>query len=136
MIRHCVCVIAAMASFSVKGAIGQAPAGASLGYFADQPSQKAEAAAKNPDPGLPPRGDNPLWGIPMSSLSVTRRVPAPSGAPMPVAEDPPPQPAEPERPPLALVGTAIGKPQNVALILNQTTRSLVRLHVGDAAAGW
>jgi len=42
--------------------------------------------------------------------------------PMPVAEAPPP-PAEPERPPLTLVGTAIGNPQNLALILNQRTGS-------------
>jgi hypothetical protein len=31
---------------------------------------------------------------------------------------------------------AIGNPQNVALILNQTTKSLIRLHVGEAASGW
>jgi hypothetical protein len=53
---------------------------------------------------------------------------------MPVAAAPPP--TEPERPPLTLVGTAIGKPQNLALILNQTTKSLIRLHVGEAASGW
>ncbi len=54
---------------------------------------------------------------------------------MPVAEAPPP-PAEPERPPLTLVGTAVGNPQNLALILNQTTKSFIRLHVGEAAMGW
>ena len=27
-------------------------------------------------------------------------------------------------------------PRNVALVLDQTTKSLVRLHVGEAAAGW
>jgi general secretion pathway protein N len=150
MIRRCrcVCMIAAMASFSVNGAFGQAPTGASLGNVADQPSQKAEqqlAAAKNPDPRQPPPGGNPLWGTPMSALSVTRdrpifsasrRPPAPPAPPMPVAEAPLPPPAAPEQPPLTLVGTAIGKPQNVALILNQTTRTLVRLHVGEEAAGW
>jgi general secretion pathway protein N len=150
MIRRCVCMIAAMASFSVNGAFGQAPTGASLGNVADQPSQKAEqqlAAAKNPDPRQPPPGGNPLWGTPISALFVTRErpifsgsrrppaPPAPPAPPMPVAEAPPP-PAAPEQPPLTLVGTAIGKPQNVALILNQTTRTLVRLHVGEEAAGW
>jgi hypothetical protein len=35
-----------------------------------------------------------------------------------------------------LVGTAIGNPQNVALILDQTTKNPVRLHVGEAASGW
>jgi len=148
MIRRCVCVIAAMASFSVNGAFGQAPTGASLGNAADQPTQKAEqqrAAAKNPDPRQPPSGGNPLWGTPMSALSATRerplfsasrRPPPPPEPPTPVAEAPPPPPAAPEQPPLTLEGTAIGKPRNVALILNQTTRTLVRLHIGEEAAGW
>ena len=56
---------------------------------------------------------------------------------MPVAEaPPPPPPAEPEQPHFTLVGTAIGKPQDVALILDQTTKNLVRLHVGEAVSGW
>jgi hypothetical protein len=45
-------------------------------------------------------------------------------------------PAEPERPRLALIGTVIGKPQNVALVLDQTTKTVVRLHLGEAASGW
>ena len=152
MIRRCAYVIAAMTSFSVNGAIGQEPAGANLrGNLTDPAGPTTEqhlAAAKNPDLRQPPPGGNPLWGIPVSSLSVTqerplfsasRRPPAPPAPlappPMPVAEAPPP-PAEPERPPLTLVGTAIGNPQNLALILNQTTKSFVRLHVGEAAMGW
>jgi general secretion pathway protein N len=151
MIRRCAYVIAAMTSFSVNGALGQEPAGANLrGNVADSASQITEqhlTAAKNPDLRQPPPGGNPLWGIPVSSLSVTqerplfsasRRPPAPPAPlappPMPVAEAPPP--VEPERPPLSLVGTAIGEPQNVALILNQTTKSFIRLHVGEAAMGW
>jgi general secretion pathway protein N len=151
MIRRCAYVIAAMTSFSVNGALGQEPAGVNLrGNVADSASQITEqhlTAAKNPDLRQPPPGGNPLWGIPVSSLSVTqerplfsasRRPPAPPAPlappPMPVAEAPPP--AEPERPPLSLVGTAIGEPQNVALILNQTTKSFIRLHVGEAAMGW
>jgi general secretion pathway protein N len=149
MIRRCAFVIAAMASFSLNGTIGQAPAGASLqGNGTDQASPKAEqqpAAAKNPDPRSPPPGGNPLWGIPISSLSATRerpifsasrRPPVPPAPPMPLAEAPPPPPAEPEQPPFTLVGTAVGKPQNVALVLVQTTKNLVRLHVGEAASGW
>jgi len=152
MIRRCAYVIAAMTSFSVNGALGQEPAGVNLrGNVADSASQITEqhlAAAKNPDLRQPPPGGNPLWGTPVSSLSVTqerplfsasRRPPAPPAPlappPMPVAEAPPP-PAEPERPPLTLVGTAIGNPQNLALILNQTTKSFIRLHVGEAAMGW
>ncbi len=152
MIRRCAYVIAAMASFSVNGAIGQESVGANpRGNAADQASPTTEqhlAAFKTPDLRQSPPGDNPLWGIPVSSLSVTqerplfsasRRPPPPPAPlappPIPVAEAPP-LPAEPERPPLTLVGTAIGKPQNVALILNQTTKSFIRLHVGEAAMGW
>ena len=151
MIRRCAYVIAAMASFSVNGAIGQEPAGANLqGNIADPASQITEqhlAAAKNPDLRQPPPGGNPLGESPLAHFPSRRndhsfprraarlRPPHLGAAPLPVAEAPPP-PAEPERPPLTLVGTAIGKPQNVALVLNQTTKSLTRLHVGEAASGW
>jgi general secretion pathway protein N len=150
MIRRCAFVIVAMASFSLNGAMGQAPAGASPGgNDTDQASPRAEqqpAAAKNPDLRQPIPGGNPLWGIPLGSLSATRerpifsasrRPPAPLAPPMPIAEaPPPPPPAEAAQPPFTLVGTAIGKPQNVALVLDQSTKSLVRLHVGEAASGW
>ena len=49
---------------------------------------------------------------------------------------PPPKPAEPEHPLLTLLGTAMGKPQNVAVVLDRTTKSIVRLHVGEAVSGW
>ena len=148
MIRRYACVIAAMAWFSLDGAMGQTPVGASLrGNDTDQASLIVEphpAAAKNVNPRQPPPGGNPLWGIPISSLSATRerpifsasrRPPAPPAPPKPVAEAPPPPP-ELEHCPFTLVGTALGEPQNVALILDQTTKSLVRLHVGEVALGW
>jgi hypothetical protein len=52
------------------------------------------------------------------------------------AAPPPPKPAEPEQPLLTLVGTAIGNTKNVAVVLDRTTKTLVRLHVGEAASGW
>ena len=79
MIRRCAYVIAAMTSFSVNGALGQEPAGVNLrGNVADSASQITEqhlTAAKNPDLRQPPPGGNPLWGIPVSSLSVTQERP-------------------------------------------------------------
>ena len=136
----------------MNGAISQEPAGASLrGNVTDQVSPTTEqhvAAAKNPDLRQPPPGGNPLWGIPISSLPVTRERPLFSASRRPPAPPAPwrrppcllpklrRRPPEPERPPLTLVGTAIGNPQNVALILNQTTKSFIRLHVGEAALGW
>ena len=49
---------------------------------------------------------------------------------------PPPKPAEPEQPLLTLVGTAIGEPKSVAVVLDRTTKTLVRLHVGEIVSGW
>jgi general secretion pathway protein N len=144
MISRCAIVIAAMATFSLNGAIGQAPFGASLpGKDPDQANTEPHPA-KNPNLRQPLAGGNPLWGIPISSLSATRerplftssrRQPAPPEPPQPVAEAPPP-PTVAEQPPFGLVGIVIGKPQNVALILDQTTKNLIRLHVGEAASGW
>ncbi|MGH6836258.1 MAG: hypothetical protein ACREC9_12065 [Methylocella sp.] len=142
MTRRCAWVIAAMASFSLNGALGQAPFDTSL---RKNHTDQHPAAAKTPVARQTSPDGNPLWGIHIGSLSATRerpifsasrRPPASPLAPTPVAEPPPPQPAEPEQPPFTLVGTAIGKPQNVALILDQTKKNLVRLHVGEAASGW
>ncbi|MCI0600176.1 MAG: general secretion pathway protein GspN [Beijerinckiaceae bacterium] len=89
-------------------------------------------------------GGNPLWGVPIYQLTVTRerplfrasrRPPAPPAAPEPEAPPPPP-PSEPERPLLTLVGTVTGAPQNVAVVQDQTAKSLLRLHVGEAVSGW
>ena len=150
MITRCAYVIGAMALFSSNGAIGQTTAGATLlGNEPDRASQGAEqhtAAEKKPDPRSATLGGNPLWGIPIDLLSATRerpvfsasrRPPAPPPPPMEVTEaPPPPPPAAAGSPPFTLIGTAVGSPRNVALIIDQTTKSLVRLHVGEAASGW
>jgi hypothetical protein len=125
-IRRCAYVFAAIASFSVNGAIGQESADANpRGNVADHASPTTEqhlAAVKKS--GSARCGEFPLAHFPSRRNGrsfprrATRRRPRAIGAaPMPVAEAPPP-PAEPERPPLTLVGTAIGNPQNLALILN------------------
>jgi hypothetical protein len=101
------------------------------------------AAAENPDlRQLLPSG-NPLWGFSISSLSVTRERPIfsacrrPPAPPIPVAETPSPPSVEPQHAvgTVTIVGTAVGKPQNVALILDQTSKKVVRLHVGETASG-
>jgi general secretion pathway protein N len=148
--RRCAWIVAAIASFYSNGAIGKEPVGVSFqesDFDQKGPAALSNAAATKNLDAKPPPGGNPLWGIPISSLSATRerpifspsrRPPAPPTPPVPVAETPPPPPppAKPEQPPFTLVGTAIGKPQNVALILDQTTKNLVRLHVGEAVSGW
>ncbi|MGH6834421.1 MAG: hypothetical protein ACREC9_02510 [Methylocella sp.] len=139
-----------MGAFFGNEAIGQAAAGATLREkAAGQTSPNAEqpvAAAKDAGARQPPPGGNPLWGIPISALDATRERPIFSASrrpPMPpvVAERvaaPPPsaKPAEPEHPLLTLLGTAIGNAKNVAVVLDRTTKTLVRLHVGEAVSGW
>ena len=149
MMRLCACAIVAMGAFSANEAIGQA-AGATLReQAAGQTRLTAEqppAAPKDAGARQPPPGGNPLWGIPISALDATSERPLFSASrrpPMPpvvaervAAAPPPPKPAEPEHPLLTLVGTAIGKPKDVAVVLDRSTRTLVRLHVGEAVSGW
>lgn len=138
-----------MGAFSVNEAIGQAAvatlqenaAGQTSPITEQLPAAPKDLAARQPSPG-----GNPLWGIPISALDVTRERPIFSASrrpPMPpvvaervVAAPPPPKPAEPEHPLLTLIGTAIGKPKNVAVVLDRTSKTLVRLHVGEEVSGW
>jgi general secretion pathway protein N len=149
MIRFCACVIVAMGAFSVNEAIGQAAGGTLRERAAGQtssnmeqlPAAPTDASARQPSPG-----GNPLWGIPVSALDATRERPVFSASRRPprppvvaervVAAPPPPKPAEPEHPLLTLVGTAIGTPKNVAVVLDRTTKTIVRLHVGETVSGW
>src|SRR3984893_12154621 len=148
MIRLCACVIVAIGAFSVNEAIGQATGATLREKAADQPSPNTEQLPAAPtDAGArqPPRGGNPLWGIPISALDATRERPIFSASRRPpmllvvaqrvAAALPPPKPAGPEQPLLTLVGTAIGAPINVAVVLDRTTKTLVRLRVGEAVSG-
>ena len=104
------------------------------------------AVLQTPGAQLPPPGGNPLWGIPVSALTATRERPVfsasrrPPAPPAPAVEAPPPSPPPPERPSLSLVGTVLASAEseggNVALVIDQSTKNLVRLHVGEAIAGW
>jgi hypothetical protein len=93
-----------------------------------------------------PRG-NPLWGISLDSLRATaerplfspsrRPPPSPLAAPPIVTSPlPPPRTVEPERPPLALLGTIIGKRVEIAVFLEEKTKDTVRLKVGEGRDGW
>ena len=143
VIKRCACVIAAIAYFSACLALGQDAAGS---HETGETAEPRLMTPENPGLGQPPLEGNPLSRIPLSSLSATRerplfsasrRPPAPAPSPSPpasVAKSSPP--AESERPPLTLQGTAIGKPRDIALVLDEATKGSVRLHVGEAAEGW
>ncbi|MEA2839435.1 MAG: hypothetical protein QOF41_765 [Methylobacteriaceae bacterium] len=90
---------------------------------------------------------NPLWAVPLRTLSATRERPifSPSRRPppaavavVPVISTPQaPPPAVPERPSLALVGTIIGEGERIGIFYNPTTRVTIRLRLGEMDdTGW
>ncbi len=92
-------------------------------------------------------GGNPVWAIPLSQLSATRERPifSPSRRPPAVAVAAPiyvpaavsrPVKAEPERPPLTLVGTITGENDAIAVFVVPGTATVVRLHTSDSHEGW
>jgi hypothetical protein len=114
---------------------------ASLGAArADIRVQDAEAAPK------PLVTANPLWAIPLSTLTATRDRPlfSPSRrAPKPVVTNAPviprpqlPRPAIAEHPDLTLVGTVTGETRGVAVFIDTTTHGTVRLRTGEDHKGW
>jgi general secretion pathway protein N len=122
--------------------------------FAVDPSETVPAAVeRGRDPGVTadtnsnaPVG-NPLWGVPLSAMSATtdrpifspsRRPPAPPiiGAPPPAPRPPPPPTQEADRPPLVLVGTAVGGSRRLGVFLEEITQKLVRLEPGNGHDGW
>jgi hypothetical protein len=146
MIRRCACVIATTTYFSACVALGQ-DAGASGSNRTDPIAEPQPTNAENPSLRQPPPPGNPLWRIPIDSLSVTRerplfsvsrRPPPPSPAPPvpPATNAVSSAPAKPERPPLTLQGTAIGKPRDIALVLDEVAKSSLSLRVGEAVQGW
>jgi general secretion pathway protein N len=146
-----IAVALAMSSFAFNGASGQVATGVSLKE--NDPGQTRpdaevhRAAPRTPGGQEAPRGGNPLWGVPLSALTATRdrplfaatrRPPPPviKAEALPAPPPPPPPPPEPEKPRLALVGTVTGEPQGIAVVRDQDTSNLVRVHVGEAVSGW
>ncbi len=90
---------------------------------------------------------NPLWAIPLGSLSIARdrplftparRPPAAAVVAVPRVVQPTAvaRPAEPERLNLTLIGTVVGKTEGIGVFLDQTTHDFVRLKTGEGHAGW
>jgi hypothetical protein len=93
------------------------------------------------------RHGNPLWAIPLGVLSATRerplfpssrRSPAPAvaAAPRPEPVSLPPPPPTPEVLGLALVGAVVNADQGIAVFVDTSTRTVIRLKVGEAHLGW
>jgi hypothetical protein len=104
------------------------------------PSGPAPAA-----PAERPLSANPLWAMPLKQFSVTRERPIflpsrrPAAAPETAVAAPrvvvaPPK--EPERPQLSLVGTISGDDDKFGIFVDQSTKAVIRLRVGDDFQGW
>ncbi len=102
-------------------------------------------AAKSPAADLwPPQAikrPNPLWAIPLASLTNTRERPifSPSRRPPPPAASPAPQSVrgnQPDRPLLTLVGTVAGAAEGIAIFQDEHSKDIVRLRTGESHAGW
>jgi hypothetical protein len=46
------------------------------------------------------------------------------------------KPAEPENPPLVLVGTVVGEDSGIAVLVEQATENVVKLRVNESHQGW
>ena len=83
---------------------------------------------------------NPLWAIPLASLSPTRERPifsASRRAP-PTIQSSANSASAPlsTRPALALVGAIAGETEGIAIFLDQTTKGTIRLKTGEDHLGW
>jgi hypothetical protein len=87
---------------------------------------------------------NPLWAMPLKQFSATRERPIflPSRRPPapPATTGVTPKvvalPKEPERPQLSLVGTISGDDDKFGIFVDQTTKAVIRLRVGEDFQGW
>jgi hypothetical protein len=116
----------------------------------DQPAPPPPIAVKPPPQPAQPKGErtpsaNPLWAIPLATLSNTRarpifsssrRPPPAMVAPAAVAKAPPPPPARIEKPQLSLVGTVVGDDARFGIFIDPATRAALRLKIGEDFQGW
>jgi general secretion pathway protein N len=145
--------IVALATAATLAATARAQAPEEVGASVRADLAPIPAPATAPAREAPPAAGhnisgNPLWGIPLKQLSVTRdrpifspsrRPPPPAVVnrpfvPPPVTRPPPPKP--PEHPNLALLGTIAGENEGIALFMETTTQVVVRLRTGEAHEGW
>ena len=144
-------LLAIMAGICVVCAMGNATRAATspeeTKSDVDRGSIKLDRAATEAVKERVPSG-NPLWAIPLGTLSITnqrpiftpsRRPPAPPVVAVPRVEPvkkvivPPPAP---EHPNLALIGTVVGDAEAIGVFLDQATQQLVRLKTGEGHSGW
>ena len=96
-------------------------------------------------PAERPLSANPLWAMPVKQFSITRerpiflpsrRPPASPSSAVTVAKVVVPPRKEPERPQLSLVGTIAGDDDKFGIFVDQATKAVLRLRVGEEFHGW
>lgn len=97
-------------------------------------------------PALLAARGNPLWDVPLTALTATRQMPifSPLRRPRPPAVQALPsiQPAAPAAieqfrgPPFALVGAIRGEGVGIAILLDASSKGVVRLRTGESHLGW
>jgi len=89
---------------------------------------------------------NPLWAIPLGTLSQTlarpvfspsRRPPSPPIVAAPaVPQTETLHPTEPDHPLLTLLGTIVGEFDGIGIFLDETSKNVIRLRTGQVHGGW
>jgi hypothetical protein len=83
---------------------------------------------------------NPLRSIPIASLTATREKPifSPLRRPPSVVQrvQPPLAIDQPPRPRFSLVGAVAGESEGIAIVLDETTKVILRLRTGESHLGW
>ena len=102
---------------------------------------------KRDSAALPPSG-NPLWSVPLSTLSATRDRPVfsasrrapPQAVAAPlvatVVAPPPAPPMAPEPVNLILVGTVVGENDAMAIFIDRANQGVVRMRAGESHGAW
>jgi len=115
------------------------------------PAEAPRTAAQSPAAAssAPAPAHNPLWAVPLSTLTETHARPifSPSRRPPPppppppvaapvVARAAPPPPETAKQPDLALVGTVMGDGEFIGIFVESRTKNIVRLRTGEGHDGW
>jgi hypothetical protein len=113
--------------------------GTTIGPGGDQPAAVTLPPARR-------AAGNPLWAVPLRLLNVTRERPlfSPSRRPPAVAmvavpstgPQPAPRPGSPDHPLLTLVGTVVGKQQRIGVFVDQASKKVISLKIGQGYDGW
>jgi hypothetical protein len=147
LVRAFLCALPAIAPSFATESPDQAPARTiAQTVIADLGSQPASSRGRvSSEPAT--RG-NPLWSIPLTSLSATRdrpvfspsrRPPPPPVVAAPYVPPPPPPPApppEPDHPLLTLSGIVAGGTGGVGIFTKQNDNAPVNLRIGEDYQGW